>query len=209
MVQVQFSFDSIPPNIFGFLCLFFFSFIIHRYCVYRDDDGDEKSSDEEGERSATSDPVTSRSHGNAFPLLRVWDILEIEHRLRHLRKGIIIFSYPAPHPYTHRQTRKQQEQHMLKSGKRRYSMCTCVHLTRGLRAVSTLTKGTDKLLYNNRENRCRREKAKKELLMCRAPSSLRWFYTIDKWRRVRVPPICAKVFVCVTVECNQLSLIHI
>jgi hypothetical protein len=111
--------------------------------------------------------------------------------------------------HTHRQTRKQQQQqqHMLKSGKRRYSMCTCVHLARGLRAVSTVTKGTDKLLYNNRENRCRREKAKKELLMCRAPSSLRWFYTIDKWRRVRVPPppICAKVFVCVTVECNQFD----
>lgn len=104
MVQVQFSLDSIPPNIFGFLCLFFFSFIIHRYCVYRDDDGDEKSRNEEGERSATSDPVTSRSHGNAFPLLRVWDILEIEHRLRHLRKGIIILSYPAPHPYTQTDT---------------------------------------------------------------------------------------------------------
>jgi hypothetical protein len=83
--------------------------------VYRDVDEDEKSSDEEGERSATSDTVTSRSHGNAFPLLRVWDILEIEHRLRHLRKGIIIFSFPAPHPYTDRETHtRKQQQHMFK-----------------------------------------------------------------------------------------------
>lgn len=68
--------------------------------MYRDDDEDE-SSDEEGERLATSDTVTSRFHGNTFPLLRVWDILEIEHRLRHLRKGIIIFSFLAAPVRTH------------------------------------------------------------------------------------------------------------
>jgi hypothetical protein len=146
MVQVQFSLDSIPPNIFGFLCLFVFLLLFT--ATVSIGMTTEMRSRETKKVNARRRRIPWRPAPMATRFLCSGCGISLKLSTGSAISEKVSSFYPIQlRTHTHRQTRKQQQQqqHMLKSGKRRYSMCTCVHLARGLRAVSTVTKGTEKL----------------------------------------------------------------